>query len=267
MLDVVPLLDDLPSVLQTQTFGQVTRGYAATTSTNIRASEWATEGAKEGSLVFAEFQTAGRGRLKRTWEARSGQNLMFSIVLRPVLRPEQFGLITLASSLAVAHALNTFCAPLSARIKWPNDVLLNGRKCCGILLETAHLSQQGQDAVILGIGLNVNQDAFPDDLSQQATSLLLETGRYTPRAPLLAQILYHLEQAYGSLTQDAGTSVRFQYKQLLIGLGQPIAIRQTIQKETCFGNFENISDTGALLLRTKTGLRTFHAGEVTLRTT
>lgn len=265
MSDSLSLLHDLAPLLQTNMFGRTVRGYASTSSTNIRASEWAAEGAKEGSLVLAEYQTAGRGRLQRTWDARSGQNLMFSLILRPTLPAEQFGLITLTSSLAVATAINTMCAPIQAQIKWPNDVLLSGQKCCGILLEATQLAQQTHEAVILGIGLNVNQDTFPDELTSQATSLLLETGRYTSRAPLLARILFHLENLYLSLSRDGGATVRSAYKKHVMGLGERITLRQTLREQTVTGYFEDLSDTGALLLRTRSGLQTFHAGEVTLR--
>lgn len=266
MPDSLTILEQLAPLLETQTFGYTTRGFASTTSTNIRASEWAAEGVFEGSLVLAEFQTAGRGRLQRTWEAAPGQNLMFSLILRPRLSQEKWGLITLASSLAVAEAIAPFVAPIVPSIKWPNDVLLHGHKCCGILLERSTSPPQNQQVVILGIGLNVNQDHFPSALPA-ATSLLLETGRHLPRAPLLARLLLVFERHYYSLTQDGGQRVREQYKRYVLGLGHALTIHQTGTNHVVSGLFMDISPTGALILKTDEGLRTFHAGEITLRPT
>lgn len=266
MPNSLPLLAQVAPLLQTQTFGHLARGFTSTTSTNIRASEWAAEGAFEGSMVVAEFQTAGRGRLQRSWQAVAGQNLMVSLILRPKLAPEQWGLITLASSLAVAEAITPFVTPLMPSIKWPNDVLLHGHKCCGILLERSTSPPQNQQVVILGIGLNVNQDHFPSALPD-ATSLLLETGRHIPRAPLLAHLLLAFEQHYISLTQDGGQRVREQYKRRVLGLGQTLTIHQTGTQRTVHGVFTDISPTGALILQTSEGLHTFHAGEISLRPT
>lgn len=265
---VPPLVTDLP-LLATRRFGRPLRGYARVTSTNTLAATWAAEdapsGAPEGSVVLAEFQTAGRGRLGRLWEATAGLNLMFSLVLRPRLPVERLGLITLAAGVAVAEVLAEVAAPLRPAIKWPNDILLEGQKCCGMLLEAA--MQAGTAArpasVILGIGLNVNQDTFPPALAHTATSLLLATGRPVPRAPLLARLLEALETRYDSLFEDDGAAVRAAYADRMAGLHRPAALRLTGTDRFIRGTVAGISASGALLLRTDAGLQAFHAGEVT----
>ena len=256
----LPLIEDTANLLKTRQFGRAMHGYTAAPSTNTLAMTWATEGAQEGSVVVAEFQTAGRGRHGRTWDAAAGLNLTFSVILRPALPPAHLSLVTLASSVAVREAIAQAVAPLQPVIKWPNDILLEGRKCCGMLLEST-LTESGAATVILGIGLNVNQSEFPDALAPLATSLLLATGRPVPRPALFAKVLLQLERQYALLHRDAD-AVRHAYEQHLQGLGQPISLRLTDHGQVVDGLFEGITETGALRLQTDQGVRIFHAGEV-----
>ncbi|WP_457653194.1 biotin--[acetyl-CoA-carboxylase] ligase [Rhodocaloribacter sp.] len=256
------LAEALAPLLRTRRFGRALRAYATVGSTNTEAAAWAAGGAPEGAVVLAELQTAGRGRMGRTWEARAGQNLTFSVVLRPPLPPERFGLLTLAASVAVAEAISAFTAPLEAGIKWPNDVLLEGRKCCGMLLESSFSGQKRAAAVILGIGLNVNQDAFPPTLADRATSMLLATGRRTPRAPLLAALLARLEHVYDRLVHDGGAALRQAYEARLAGLGRPATLYLAETRAPVRGVLAGITATGALRVETGDGPRLFHAGEV-----
>ncbi len=258
----LPLLDEVKVLLQTKRFGRALRGYTTLGSTNTAAMRWAEEGASEGSVVVTDYQTAGRGRHGRTWQGAPGQNLMLSVVLRPLLPPAQLNLITLAASVAIAEAIERFASPLTAAIKWPNDVLLEGYKCCGMLLEST-LSSRNTVTVILGIGLNVNQPSFPAELEHKATSLLLQTGRRTSRAALLADLLGRLEQYYDTLTQDEA-AIRDAYLARLFGVGRATTLHHTDQETAIPGIILGITDTGALRLKTAKGIRTFHAGEVTM---
>lgn len=260
----LPLTEAVARLRCGQRFGQALRGYETVGSTNTQALAWAREGAPEGSVVVAEYQTKGRGRLGRTWAATRGLNLTLSVILRPTLAPDRLGLITLAACVAAAEAIEAFTTPISPHIKWPNDVLLSGRKCCGMLLESA-LTGQAAHSVILGIGLNVNQDHFPEALAGQATSLLLETGRLMPRPPLLAALLRHLEHHYDTLAIDGGQAVRTQYLARMPDQGQPVTLRLAEGAQTFHGRIAGIDEYGALCLQTDRGLRTFHAGEVTTR--
>ena len=260
----IPLVAEVEALLGTRRLGRPIEGYLSAGSTNTLALQRAAERATEGYTVLAEHQTAGRGRLGRAWTAQAGQNLTFSLVLRPALPPSRLGLVTLAGAVAVAETLDTFITPLAVAVKWPNDLLLHSRKCCGMLLESAFPQTSGAPpAVVLGIGLNVNQDAFAPELEAGATSLLLETGRPVPRAPLLARLLLRLEAVYASLFEDDGAAVRAAYEARMFGLDQAVTLRQTDEGTSIRGIAKGISPEGALRLEMEQGLRLFHAGEVT----
>lgn len=260
---MLPLAHDLAALLRTRRFGRTLRSYEAVGSTNTEAMAWAAEGAPEGSLVVADFQQAGRGRLGRGWQASAGQNLTFSLVLRPTLPPDQLGLITLAASVAVAEAVAAAVAPREVAIKWPNDVLIDGRKCCGMLLESSLAGPRA--TVVLGIGLNVNQQDFPPALAERATSLALAAGQPVPRAPLLADLLARLEQCYDALGTEAVVALRQAYETRLHGRDLPTTLYRTAEAAPVHGVLLGISANGGLRLRTATGLQTFYAGEVTTR--
>ena len=259
---MLPLLADLHEALGDSRFGRPARGFAACPSTNTEAMAWAREGAPEGAIVVTEHQTAGRGRLGRAWDDAPGQNLLLSAVLRPTLPPHRLGLVTLAGGVAVAEAIAEWTAPVEPRIKWPNDVLLRGRKCCGMLLE----SSLGPDPfVVLGIGLNVNQTEFPPPLAERATSLRLETGRLIPRAALLQQLLVQLEYWIDSLADDGGASVREAFVARMIGRGEHATVRLADDGPPVEGVIESVDAAGALRFRSGDVVRTLHAGEVTFR--
>ena len=256
---------ELTPLLRTKRFGRSIRGYRQITSTNTAAMHWASEGAPDGSLVVADEQIAGKGRMGRSWVADAGKNLTFTLVLRPDLPPHRLGLVTLTAGTAVASFLQSFLPAVDVRIKWPNDVLLEGRKCCGMLLESS-LGQSGGDrveAVVLGIGLNVNQDTFPPDMNVPPTSLLLAAGRPFPRAPLLASLLSELEVYYDRLLEGDEAGIRSEYTSMLDRFGERITLRHTQGGEVVTGVLLGIADDGALLLETDNGVRTFYAGDVT----
>lgn len=264
------LVEETRLLLETAAFGRSLRGYASVTSTNTLAAAWADAGAPEGAVVCADHQQAGRGRLGRRWDAEPGLNLMFSVVLRPQAPPHRLGLLPLAAGLAVADAVAPVTAPLTPQIKWPNDVLLEDRKCCGMLLETAWSGSEAPDrpAVILGIGLNVNQDGFPGDLHDAATSLLLATGRPVPRASLFADLLLCLERRYLQATTAPAALCRI-YEQRMYRRGQPVRLRvttPTAARPVVEGIVRGITPDGALRLETGEGIRHFHAGEVSTDT-
>lgn len=251
------LASDLAPLLRTERFGRALRAFDACGSTNTEAKAWARDGAPEGAVVTAEHQTAGRGRLGRAWTDAAGQNLLCSVVLRPDLPPDRLGLVTLASGLAAAEAVAEWTAPAEPGIKWPNDVLLNGRKCCGMLLE-ADLG--AAPFVVLGIGLNVNQTDFPDEIADRATSLRLETGHIVPRAPLLARLLARLEHWADRLGD--GEAVRRAFEDRMTGRGEA-ATAHLAGERTLEGRIEGVDASGALVLLAESALHTLHAGEVT----
>jgi len=259
------LVEDVEDQLETDRFGRAMRGFETVGSTNTEATAWARAGAAEGSVVVTEYQSAGRGRHGRTWDAQKGQNLMFSVVLRPTLEADRLGLITVAASVAVAEAIDAFVSPHRATLKWPNDVLLEGRKTCGMLLESSLSGQQAAEVVVLGVGLNVNQTAFPDALADTATSLRLTTGRPVPRAALFARLLRHLETRYDAVQAGNDAAVRGAFHDRFDALHEQVSFRVPGTGRTIAGTVQGITETGALRLRTADGPKIIHAGDVTTR--
>ena len=255
----------LKSALQTQYMGHAVRYFEHIESTNTEAMTWAESGAPEGALVIAEYQTQGRGRQGRTWESSASKNLLFSLVLRPSIPPSRLGLITVLTSLAVEKAISSEVSPLPTRIKWPNDILLDGKKCCGMLLETSFTPHQHpiHPCVIIGIGVNVNQESFSPHIHTRPTSLLLETGRHTDRMAFLSAILLQFEAYYLQLDELHIPDLLATYEEKLAYLNEPISLRNHGRSEMRTGIIRGISETGALRFETDKGIELLHAGEVT----
>lgn len=257
------------SHLNTDKLGRAVRFLSATDSTNTQAMQWAQCNAPEGGLVYAEHQEAGRGRHGRHWETEPATNLLFSLILRPALPPAALGMLNVAASVALADTINQYIAPLSCTIKWPNDILVQGKKCCGMLLESAMPVQHktGHIPVILGIGVNLNQTQFSSEIASKASSLLLETGRHIPRMAFLAQFLAHLERHYFLISPDDNEELLHTYSQRLAFLNEETELRFIGRDEMIRGVLIGVTATGALQLETADGLRAFHAGEVTSQQT
>lgn len=230
--------------------------FPALPSTNSYAATLARAGASEGTLVTTDDQTAGRGRIGRTWIALPGQMLALSLVLRPTFPPH---FLVLGGALAVAEAIDEQTG-LHATLKWPNDVLLGGRKVCGILIEVS------DGVAILGIGLNVNGSFAADaELGARAVTLQEAAGHPVAREPLLVALLRRLALHYQLLQtggDDARRTVRASWRDRLGMLGSRVTIRQQ-GGATFSGLAEDVSSDGALLLRLDDGtLRTVTWGDV-----
>ena len=259
------LCEQLKKRLGTRYMGHIVKGYDYTDSTNTEANAWAERGAPEGALVMAEYQTQGRGRQGRSWHSSESRNLLFSIVLRPTLPPTHLALITVVASLAVTESIRSLVSPTPVQIKWPNDILLNGKKCCGMLLETSYSpnAPSTSSQVIMGIGINVNQDQFTPELETRSTSILLEIGRHTDRIGLLVEILGRFESYYEALQNGAREEFIALYEKNLAYLNERITVRLSkdpSEREICL---RGITDTGALQVETEDGLEILHAAEVT----
>ena len=183
---------ELEQGLKTKTMGQSIYFYEETDTTNNRARELAQEGAPEGTLVVAEKQTAGRGRRGKVWESPLGTGIWMSLVLRPQIMPAEASVLTLLCGLATAEAIKAETG-LSAGIKWPNDILINGKKAVGILTEM-DCEMSEVHFVIPGIGINVNTASFPPEIADIATSLYLECGKTVSRRRLVHKVLERLEE-------------------------------------------------------------------------
>lgn len=183
--------------LKSRRFGISIHHFLETGSTNDAARQLAELGAPEGTLVLAEKQTQGRGRLGRTWLSETGAGIYASILLRPRLKPRDAAVLTLVAAVAASEAIGQVCG-LTTDIKWPNDLLLSGRKCCGILSEM----QAERDEiryVIVGTGINVNHSAFPEELDRRATSLCIEGRQDYSRVAVLCEFLRRFELLYDDL--------------------------------------------------------------------
>ena len=255
------LLAALRPLLATARFGRAARGAEALASTNTAAIAWAADAdapAPEGALVLAEHQTAGRGRHGRAWADAAGQNLLVSLVLRPPASARaDLGWLPLAAALAVADAVAPRVPAGAVALKWPNDVLLGGRKVCGILAEAA--SAGAATTVVLGVGLNVNQAAFPPELADRATSLALAAGRAVERAPLLADLLAALEARYDALLAGATARLRADFEARMAGLGEAATVSDPHGGASACGRVLGLAPDGALRLATPGGERAAYA--------
>lgn len=212
----------LPELIESEglpaRFAGKIKHYFKVESTNDEARRAAEAGAPEGTVFLAETQTRGRGKLGRSWYSKWGEGIYSTLLLRPAIKPAQASLITLLSAIAVAESLRRILAPLCAErmeidLKWPNDVLLNGKKLCGILCEMS-LGAAGIQFVLVGIGINVAQRRFPPDLDKTATSLYLETGTLFPRPKLLATMLERFDSWYQRLLEGDSSSIVAQWSRL-----------------------------------------------------
>lgn len=247
--------------LRTQFVGRAVEVHAEIGSTNTRASELARMGAPDGALVLAERQTAGRGRLGRAWHAPAGGSLLMSLVLRPRLAPAQAQRMTMIASVALVSAIRATTS-LEARVKWPNDVQIAGKKVAGILTELG-MAEAALGYVVVGMGINVNLDiaALPP-LMAPTTSLSAEAGRRVSRLELLLVLLEEIERRY--LLIREGWSPHEEWRAHLATLGQ--RVRVSDGQETTSGMAEDVDPDGALLVRTDTGdLERILVGDVTLR--
>lgn len=238
-------------------------------STNTLLKELARAGAPAGSVAVCDFQSAGRGRLQRVWQAAAGETLPVSLLLKPRLTPEQIPLCTLGAAVAAAQAIEQVCPELRAGVKWPNDVVIGGRKCVGILCEGA-FDPEGRLCVIMGVGFNGNQRVFPPELAASATSLFLEKQRQNPDAEpvilreLLTAFLEAAEKAADRLEEGGLPAILPEYRARSVTIGS--AVRVIAPTEEYIGQAEGMDASGSLLVRDGSGvLRTVVCGDVSVR--
>jgi BirA family biotin operon repressor/biotin-[acetyl-CoA-carboxylase] ligase len=223
-----------------------------TSSTNADAFRLAEDGAAEGTVIIADAQIGGKGRMGRVWSSPAGVNLYCSVILRPSVKPYQAPQLTFLSAVAVARAIEQTTV-LKPEIKWPNDVLLTGRKVAGLLNEMS-AETDGINFVILGIGVNLNMTAaqFPADLRTPATSLLLEQGRTVGRAQFAAVMLDELDRLYDEFLTYGFGPVRNEWHQRCNANGREVSVSDG-GAETVRGMFDGIDGDGALLVRLSGG--------------
>lgn len=243
------------------TFGSALLRFETVSSTNDIARDLAASGTPEGLCVIAREQTAGRGRQGRSWTSPAGEGLYVSVVLRPEIPAAESTIITLAAAVAVAETL-TADFRMSVDIKWPNDVLASGRKVCGILVESAIENGRLQYAV-MGIGVNVAQRFFPDEIRESATSLSLEIGRAVAPDDLLKPLLERLECWYAAATtQPDQVIARWEE---LSSYARDCAVRIEAPDGPIEGVTRGLTPRGALIVELNNGARReIVSGEVSL---
>ena len=230
-------------------------------STNLWIKRLAKEGAPEGTLALAEFQSAGRGRLGRSWEVPEGTSVMMSILLRPKFEPQYAPTLTLVMGMAVAKAVKSLGFDVS--IKWPNDVVVSHKKICGILTEMG--VRDGKiDYAVIGVGINVNIKEFPEEMADKATSLYLESGKEFDRSQIPGLVMEAFEEYYEKFAATCDLSgLKEEYESILANYNQPVRV---LAKEPYEGVARGITDGGELLVEKTDGtIATVSAGEVSVR--
>ncbi len=251
---------ELPPLLSTHDLGGAIHHHESCTSTNELAFRLAGEGAYHGEVVIAEEQTAGRGRRGRQWVSPRGQNLYFSVVLRPELPPHRAPELTLVAAVALCETLRE--AGGEAAIKWPNDVQIDGKKVAGILTELS-AEPERVHFVVVGIGVNLNSQAseMPTELAEIATSVRDARGQRVPRALFTAALWTRLEEWLDRHAEEGFAPVREAWKRLSATLGQEVLVKA--ERRELRGVAEDIDEAGALLVRREDGkLERVLAGDV-----
>lgn len=244
--------------MQTKCFAKRIQYYSEVDSTNRIAKELGKVPGNHGVLVLAEQQNAGRGRLGRNWNSPSGNGIWMTLVLQPNLHPGHASMLTIVAALAVNNAIRNITG-LDSFIKWPNDIVVNGKKVCGILTEMNTINEKLEYAII-GIGVNVNQDKFPEELKDTATSILLEGKRSIDRIELIADIMKHFEFYYDVFLKTENLiKLKDLYNENLVNLNRQVRI---LEKDMEYAGIAlGINETGVLLVKT---VETVEDGEITI---
>ena len=233
-------------------------------STNNEAKRLAMEGAAEGTVVVAESQTGGKGRLERQFFSPKGKGIWFSVILRPKFLPQEAPKCTLLAAVAVARAMTEF--GLRPGIKWPNDLLYDNKKLVGILTEMS-AEMDGINYIVIGTGINVNiaEKEFPEELRGVATSLLQMKGKQLPRVKFFQAVLRALDDLYIRVQAEGFGPVFAEWRQYSITLGQEVRVIGVRDGEVYSGRAVDIDEDGALLVDTETGRQRVLAGDVSIR--
>ena len=254
--------NELLSRRKTKWIGKDTLCYETIDSTNAQAKRLAEAGYGDGTLIVADHQEAGRGRRGRSWETPAGTNIAMSLLLKPEINPNNASMITLVAALAVSKAITQITGE-PAPIKWPNDIVMNGKKVCGILTE---MSAQFDyvNHIVVGIGINVNIESCPEGIAETATSLRIETGKQISRAELIEAVWEQFETVYEVYlqTQDLRNLVK-EYDARLINMHRNVKVLDP--KEPFEGRAMGITPRGELMVDTWESRKLVSSGEVSVR--
>lgn len=232
-------------------------------STNTKAQELAEKGYPSGTLIVADKQESGKGRRGRSWVSPSGTGIFMTLMIKPDINPNNASMLTLVAALAVAKAITSVTGE-EALIKWPNDIVVNGKKVCGILTEM-NAQFDYINHIVVGIGINVHNESFPEEISQMASSLMIEAGgKRFHRAQIIAETMSYFEQYYDTFlkTQDLSALVR-EYDELLVNRNK--SVRVLDPKEPFDGKAMGITPKGELIVDTWESRKLVSSGEVSVR--
>jgi BirA family biotin operon repressor/biotin-[acetyl-CoA-carboxylase] ligase len=248
--------------LETAWAGKTCLCFDVLDSTQTYGKELALREDVHGTLIVADTQSAGKGRRGRIWQSPKGSTISMSLCLEPKICPEHAAGLTLVMAMAVAEGIFEL-TEMDCQIKWPNDIVLNGKKICGILTEL--IFKEAGYAVIIGTGINVSTETFPDEIKEIASSLKLETGKDLPREALIASVLKHFEHYYEIYTQTEDLSaLKETYEKRLANKDREVRVLDP--KEPYEGVARGINAEGNLMVERADGSRCFvDSGEVSVR--
>lgn len=249
--------------LKTKELGRKFVHLDETESTQLIAHQLVHE-TPHGTVIVAESQTAGRGRMMREWDSAKGKGIWMTVILKPDVQPYQTPQFTLVAAVAVVHAMNKLYPTVDAKIKWPNDLLINGKKCTGILTEMVAETDRVH-GLLIGIGINVNQKLtdFPEEIQTIATSLSIEAEQELSRAELLAEILYYLEFYSEQYVQHGFSQLKKLWEEASITIGKQI--RATTLREVIEGKAIGITENGVLQIVLPSGeLKEVYSADIEL---
>lgn len=254
--------EELENLRNTEWTGNKVVYFEVTDSTNIQAKRLGEEGWPHGTLVVAGRQEAGRGRRGRTWESPGHTGVFMTVLLRPSFLPEQASMLTIVAAMAVTKAVRVKYG-LDVQIKWPNDIVLNGRKICGILTEM-NTEIDAINYVVIGIGINVSNERFGDDTAKVATSLRIEGGGEIRRAELIWAVWEAFEAYYGNFIKTGDLQgIKHEYDGYLVNIDRQVRVLD--QKEPFTGTARGITAHGELIVETDEGIKRVSSGEVSVR--
>lgn len=254
---------EIKSLMHTEWVAREVLYFDTIDSTNTKAQELAEKGYQSGTLVVADKQESGKGRRGRSWVSLSGTGIFMTLMIKPDINPNNASMLTLVAALAVAKAITSVTGE-EALIKWPNDIVVNGKKVCGILTEM-NAQFDYINHIVVGIGINVHNESFPEEISQMASSLMIEAGgKRFHRAQIIAETMSYFEQYYDTFlkTQDLSALVR-EYDKLLVNRNK--SVRVLDPKEPFDGKAMGITSKGELIVDTWESRKLVSSGEVSVR--
>ncbi len=254
---------EIKSLMHTEWVAKEVLYFDTIDSTNTKAQELAEKGYPSGTLVVADKQESGKGRRGRSWVSPSGTGIFMTLMIKPDINPNNASMLTLVAALAVAKAITSVTGE-EALIKWPNDIVVNGKKVCGILTEM-NAQFDYINHIVVGIGINVHNESFPEEISQMASSLMIEAGgKRFHRAQIIAETMSYFEQYYDTFlkTQDLSALVR-EYDELLVNRNK--SVRVLDPKEPFDGKAMGITPKGELIVDTWESRKLVSSGEVSVR--